>query len=354
MKLAEKDVHNPMDSHTPIPPHSDTSPPDRILVIGSNSFSGSHFVAHALGTGAEVIGISRSQEPVDVFLPYRWAAHDRFRFVRGDLNHDLDNILEVTREFAPAYIVAFAAQSMVGQSWETPEHWYMTNVVSMSRLHNGLLRLPSLRAFVQISTPEVYGSTSGLVREDAPYNPSTPYAISKAACDMNLMALIRTRGFPAVFTRAANVCGPGQQLYRIIPRTIFSILTGKKLRLEGGGTSVRSFIHIQDVCEGTMLAAKRGKSGDIFHLSTDRTVTIRELVEMICHAMGVSFEECVEMAPARPGLDAAYLLDCAKAGDELEWAPRISLEETIRQTIDWARRYVDVLRDYPWDYVHKP
>ena len=335
--------------------------PATFVVLGSNSFSGATFVAEALADGARVIGISRSPEPDAALLPYRWSEpesagglRDRFTFHALDFNRDLDRIEGVIREARPEYVVNFAAKSMVAQSWDHPEHWYQTNVVSTARLVDRLRRMDFLEKFVQISTPEVYGSTSGLVRETAPFNPSTPYAVSKAACDMNLQAYRKAHGFPVAFTRAANVCGPGQPLYRIIPRTVFCILTGQKLRLEGGGTSVRSFIHMRDVAEGTIEVARRGSPGDVYHLATDQNQTIREVVEEICRQMGARFEDCVETTPPRLAQDPAYLLDCTKAKTEFGWQPRLTVTDVIRETIDWMRKNLDRLRKIPADYVHKP
>jgi len=327
---------------------------EKFLVLGSNSFSGATFVASALAAGADVVGISRSPEPDEALLPYAWAPHERFIFHALDFNHDLDRMEEVLREFRPEYIVNFAAQSMVAQSWEHPDHWYQTNVVATARLVDRLRKLDFLEKFVQISTPEVYGSTSGLVRETAPFNPSTPYAVSKAACDMNLLAYQKAFGFPVAFTRAANVCGPGQPLYRIIPRTVFCVLTGRKLRLEGGGTSVRSFIHMRDVAEGTLEVARRGTPGDVYHLATDQNQTIREVVEEICRQMGARFEDCVETTPPRLAQDPAYLLDCTKSRAEFGWRPKLTVADVIRETIDWMKRNLDRLKQIPADYVHKP
>ena len=327
---------------------------EKFLVLGSNSFSGATFVATALAAGADVVGISRSPEPDEALLPYKWAPHDRFTFHALDFNRDLDRIDAVIREFAPEYIVNFAAQSMVAQSWDNPDHWYQTNVVSTARLVDRLKKLDFLKKFVQISTPEVYGSTSGLVKETAPFNPSTPYAVSKAACDMNLLAYRKAHGFPVAFTRAANVCGPGQPLYRIMPRTVFCVLTGQKLRLEGGGTSVRSFIHMRDVAEGTLEVARRGTPGSVYHLATDRNQTIREVVEEICRQMGARFEDCVETTPPRLAQDPAYLLDTAKAKAEFGWQPKRTVADVIRETIDWMKANIDRLKQIPADYVHKP
>ena len=160
---------------------------DRIAVIGSNSFSGSSFVRHCLVQGIEVLGASRSEEPAACFLPYRWlppAQQKGFRFVRADLNRDLDGLMDALNAFRPSWVVNFAAQGMVAQSWLQPEHWYQTNVVGNVLFHNRLRQVGWLEKYVHVSTPEVYGSTTGVIDESAPFNPSTPYAASRAACDL--------------------------------------------------------------------------------------------------------------------------------------------------------------------------
>ena len=111
----------------------------KIAVIGSNSFSGASFSAFALDQGAEVLGMSRSPEPHEAFLPYRWGNNAAgFRFFQHDLNCDLDAIMDVIERERPEYVINFAAQSMVPQSWDHPEHWFMTNVVSTVKLHERL------------------------------------------------------------------------------------------------------------------------------------------------------------------------------------------------------------------------
>lgn len=329
--------------------------PTKIAVIGSNSFSGSHFVNHCLKQGLQVLGISRGAAPQDCFLPYRWEGGNAsgFLFLQCDLNREMPRLLGHLRDFQPDYVVNFAAQGMVAPSWENPVDWYQTNTLSMVALHQGLREFQGLKAFVQASTPEVYGTTSGWVTEDQPFCPTTPYAISKAACDMNLLAFARTLGFPAVLTRAANVCGPGQQLYRILPRTIWAAHTGEKLTLEGGGLSERAFIHIEDVCAATLEAARQGQPGEIYHLSTSQTLTIRELVEMVCQKLGKPFHEVVDLGPARLGQDMAYRLDSAKARRTLNWEPAISLEQTISETIEWVEKFSAQLKSEPTRYLHR-
>ncbi len=327
--------------------------PERFAVIGNNSFSGASFVAGALRGGADVLGISRSPEPDAVFLPYKWGNHDRFTFRALDLNLDPDGVADAIRRFEPDYVVNFAAQGMVAQSWQNPEHWYRTNTVAMAQLHHRLRSVPTMKKFVQASTPEVYGSTAGLVSEDTPFRPSTPYAVSKAACDMNLLAYHKAFGFPCVFTRSANVCGPAQALYRIIPKTILCVLTGQKLKLDGGGVSVRSFIHIDDVTDGTLKAARDGTPGEAYHLATDRNQTIREVVESICRRLGANFSDSVEVGPERIGKDAAYLLDATKAKTQLGWTPTRRIDDAIADTADWLKANLAKLREMPADYIHK-
>ena len=238
------------------------------FIIGSNSFSGAQFVDYLLTTNHSVTATSRSEQPHAVFLPYSNNPNlSNFTFHQLDLNHDLQTIMKLINDLKPSYVVNFAAQSMVAQSWENPDHWYTTNTVSTIKFHDELRTCSFIKKYVHISTPEVYGNCEGLVKENTHYEPSTPYAISRAAADMSLMSFYKTYDFPVVFTRAANVYGPGQQLYRIIPRTILYFLIGRKLQLHGGGESVRSFIHINDVSEGTYNAAINGKPGSIFHLS---------------------------------------------------------------------------------------
>src|SRR5450432_349569 len=132
----------------------------RIAVIGSNSFAGAAFVDAALSAGHEVLGINRSAEGSPLFLPYksnpRAAAYS---FRQLDLNREMELVCSALEGFAPAFIVDFAGQGMVAESWNWPEQWYETNIVAKVRLHNFLRTRPWLVKYVRVSTPEVYGTT---------------------------------------------------------------------------------------------------------------------------------------------------------------------------------------------------
>jgi dTDP-glucose 4,6-dehydratase len=336
---------------------------EKILVIGSNSFSGSHFVAEALRAGHQVWGVSRSPEPEAVFLPYRWAdpetghslaTADNFGFQVIDLNTQLGDLVALIDRVQPTVVVNFAAQGMVAESWLNPTHWYNTNVVSQVALHDALRQRPFLKKYVHVTTPEVYGSTDGgWIREHNHFAPSTPYAVSRAACDLHLLSFHKAYGFPVVFTRAANVFGPGQQLYRIIPRAMLSARTGKPMQLHGGGHSERSFIHIRDVVRATLQLAFEAEPGSTWHLSTREAISIRVLVETICERCGVLSTSVVEESGERLGKDQSYLLDSTAMREHFGWRDQVSLNDGLIDTLAWVDAHLEQLKTLPWTYQHK-
>jgi len=328
---------------------------NRFMVIGSNSFSGAHFISHLLKREYQVIGVSRSKEHTSVFLPYQWITIEKnnFQYHQIDLNHNLELLMQLIHDQKPTYIVNFAAQGMVAQSWKTPEDWYQTNVIAQVKLHDQLRKLDSIKKYIHVTTPEVYGSSNGWVKEHFNFSPSTPYAVSRAACDLHLMSFYQAYDFPVIFTRTANVYGPGQQLYRIIPRAMLFSRIGKKIQLHGGGHSVRSFIHIKDATNATLQIALEGKIGSTYHISTNNTVSIRELVERICEMTDTSFEQLVEVTEDRLGKDQAYLLDSTKLREQLDWHDKIDLEQGLNQTLKWIDQNINQLQSIPHDYQHK-
>ena len=328
----------------------------RLVVIGSNSFSGAHFVDTALKALHSVLGISRSAEPHRAFLPHTWdqGQENDYRFLQADLNEDLPVTVGAIKDFTPDVVVNFAAQSMVAQSWENPEHWYRTNVVSLAELVKGLQGIASMTRYVHVTTPEVYGSTSDWIKENENFSPSTPYAVSRAAGDWHLLALYRATGFPVVFTRAANVYGPGQQLYRIVPKAALSARLGLELPLHGGGTSRRSFIHIDDVADATLRVAQHGELGETYHISTNELISIRDLVVRTFKLAGVDSAHLIAPTQDRLGKDSGYFLDSSRIRDKLSWEPRIELSAGLSSVIAWVDANLDQLAAMPTDYIHKP
>ncbi|TAG91980.1 MAG: NAD-dependent epimerase/dehydratase family protein [Oscillatoriales cyanobacterium] len=329
--------------------------PRKIAVLGSNSFSGSDFVDLLLEDGQnEILGISRSPEKGPLFLPYLRHKNPNFKFHKLDFNGDMPQILQALDEFAPEYIVNFAAQSEVAPSWVHPDHWFQTNTVALAQLINHLKDQKYLHRYVHISSPEVYGTCEGNVTELSPMNPSTPYAASKAAADMLLSTYYKNFQFPLVTVRATNVYGAYQQLFKIIPRSAIYLKLGKTIQLHGGGHAVKSYIHIRDVSRGELAVMEKGKVGEIYHLSPDRGYAVREVVQTICDTMNRSFAESTETVAERLGQDAAYVIDSTKARTELGWKSEISLNDGVAGVIKWVEEFWDEIEQQSLEYVHKP
>ncbi len=327
----------------------------KILIIGVNSFSGASFARYVIEKDWDVIGLSRSEEPHSVFLPFKWSAQwqKRYQFLQADLNTDLERILAVIERERPAYIVNYAALGMVAQSWEKPEDWYQTNVVAQVKFHDELRIFQFIEKYIHVTTPEVYGNTTGWIKENNNFFPSTPYAVSRAACDMHLLSFFQAYNFPVIFTRTANVYGPGQQLYRIIPRSILYVLIGKKLSLHGGGTSKRSFIHIDDASDATLRILLNGDIGNTYHISTESLISIRDLVIKTAQQLECDLSQLIEDSEDRLGKDQSYMLDSTKLRQELNWSDKISLDTGIADTISWVKGNLDILKLQPHKYIHK-
>lgn len=329
-------------------------PGTRVVVIGSNSFSGSDFVDLLLEEKRfDVLGISRSSETSSLFLPYKSRDGERFSFKQIDMNDCMPALLHALDQFRPEYVVNFAAQSEVGPSWDNPHQWMQTNGVAIAKLGHELTERAYLNRYVHISSPEVYGTCQGVVTESAPVNPSTPYAASKAAGDMVLGTMAEHRGLPLVTIRSTNVYGAHQQLWKIIPRSVIYMKLGRTIELHGGGTAVKSYIHIRDVSRGELLAMEQGRPGEIYHLSPDRGYSVREIVQTICDLMGNDMASATVDVGERLGQDAAYVIDSSKARNEFDWASRVLLEDGLRGVVEWADEFWAEIQEQSLEYVHR-
>jgi dTDP-glucose 4,6-dehydratase len=243
---------------------------------------------------------------------------------------------------------------MVAESWKNPLDWYKTNLISQVALHDELRKRKHIEKYVHFTTPEVYGDTKNdWIIENKKFAPSTPYAVSRASCDLHLESFFNAYNFPVVFTRAANVYGPGQQLYRIVPRSILSCLNGKKLDLHGGGLSERSFIHISDTIEATIKIALEAEPGNSYHISTNESISIKGLVQKICNLMQVDYELVVNITEDRLGKDQSYLLNSDKLRDQFDWTEKYNLNDGLIDTIKWVKENNKIMKKLSWDYLHK-
>ena len=321
----------------------------KILIIGSNSFSGSHMVNYFLKRGYYVLGISRSSLD-KLYLPFN-LKDKNFKFYRLDLNKHNKEVVNVIKKNKPIYILNYAAQGMVNESWFTPLDWYQTNTISNIKLIEEIKRFKFIKKFLQFSTPEVYGNTEKVIFENEPFNPTTPYAISRSACDYHLLKISKYFKFPVVITRTANVYGPYQKLYRIIPKTMMMIKKSKKIVLHGKGLSSRSFIHIDDVCNATNKVLTKGKIGHSYHISTNSYITIKDLVKKINKLMNV--KNMYSFSYDRIGKDHRYHLSSNKLKNETKWSSKIKIEKGLADTLDWINSNYKYLKKEKLIYEHK-
>ena len=323
------------------------------LVIGSNCFTGSHIVDALLDLpGAKVVGVSRSPEYRTLFLPYKRFDAPDFQFHQIDVVREFERLEALLSEAKPEVVINVAALSQVGISNELPVEYFDINTKFVVKLCDELRRCSFIERYVHISSAEILGPCEGAVREDAPFRPSTPYAVSKAAADLFLDTLIQNYSFPATLIRSTNVYGRHQQLFKIIPRAAIYLKLGKIIELHGGGESVKSFIHIRDVVNGLLLSLQRGRPG-IYHFSVPSDQTIADVVRLVCTLMDHDFEKCTRVIGERLGQDSRYWLDCSKARDELGWSPVNDFGEGVREALEWIETNWDIVRTEPLNYEHR-
>lgn len=326
----------------------------KVLVIGSNSFSGSNLINKLLDEGYDVIGISRSKEYDNVFLPYKKNLRlKNFRFFNYNLNYDNKKIGNLIKKEKIKNIFNFAAQGEVRSSFYFPLSHYQTNCMSHINLLEKIKKFDFIDNYIQISTPEVYGAVKNVMIESFNMNPSSPYASSKGALDLYLLTLYKTYKFPVKFVRSSNVYGPCQQLYRIIPRSLIQFMRNKKILLDGGGKSKKIYTYIDDISEGELSIMNKGKFGDIYHLSTNKLISINRLVRKICKVTGKKFEENIKIGPERIGQDKYYNISAKKIEKKLKWKAKTDIELGLMSTYKWVYDNFNTLKKMKLDYTHK-
>lgn len=321
-------------------------------IIGAGGSFGIHTALYLLqhANPKKVIGIGRNPlrpEPFSLNIDKQ----PGYQYHAYHITHELDMVMEVLDREKPEVIINYAAQGEGAVSWKKSWRFFETNSMALARFTEELASRDYLERFIQIGTSELYGSVDFAAKEDTPIRPSSPYAASKAAFDLHLMAVSKVLKFPMNIIRPSNAYCPGQLLHRVIPKAVLCGLTGQKLPLHGGGRAEKSYIHARDLARAIHLVAEKAPLGTVYNAGPAEPTSIRRVVELTADALGVPFEQVCEVTGDRLGQDARYWLDSSAIRNDVGWEPEISWEEGLAEMVEWGRRYIDQIRDWPTDYV---
>ncbi|MGB8215181.1 MAG: dTDP-glucose 4,6-dehydratase [Anaerolineales bacterium] len=334
-----------------------------VLITGGAGFIGSNFVRYILRTEPDVrvtnldaLTYSGSLENLED-LPNA----DHYTFVKGDIC-DAELAQRLLREHAIDTIVHFAAETHVDRSILEPEQFIKTNILGTFTLLEAARRVwldgPTTAReqirFHHISTDEVYGSLAPgdpAWNEERPYAPNSPYAASKAASDHLVRSYGHTFGLPYTLTNCTNNYGPYQFPEKLIPLVILNALDGKPLPIYGDGQQVRDWLHVEDHCEAIWLVLKRGLPGTSYNIGGGNQPANLTIVETICDILddpatllsaglqpdstNIPHKQLIHFVKDRPGHDRRYAMDIQKIRRDLDWQPRHSMEQGLRETVIW-------------------
>jgi len=325
----------------------------KYAVLGGGGSFGLHTSKYLLDHAEpeKVISIGRNQPKQKCFSLGIGDGDPRYSYHAYHLNYEMDLMLELLDREQPDIIVNFAAQGEGAASWKNSWRYFETNSMALVKFVEELMKRDYLKRFVHIGTSELYGSVNHATAEDEPIKPTSPYAASKAAFDLYLLAIQNVNPFPMNIIRPSNAYGPGQQLHRVIPKSVLLGLSGQKLPLHGGGHAEKSFIHNRDLGRAIHMVCEKAPLGTVYNAGPAEPTSIRRVVEMTADALGMSFDELCEVTEDRPGQDARYWLDSSAIMRDVGWKPEISWEEGLDEMVAWGREYLDELKLLSTDFV---
>ncbi|HWG58033.1 MAG TPA: dTDP-glucose 4,6-dehydratase [Candidatus Acidoferrales bacterium] len=308
----------------------------KILVTGGAGFIGSNFIRHVLGleAGHEIVNFDALTYAGNLANLSSVAAHPGYRFLRGNI---CDAPAIEAAISGCEIVVHFAAESHVDRSIYDPAPVIQTNVTGTFVLLQ-VARQAGIRRFVHVSTDEVYGDIEpgAFASEDSPLRPNSPYSAAKASSDLLVLSYVRTYGFPALITRSSNNYGPYQFPEKFLPLLISNAMQDKALPIYGDGRQQRDWLHVEDNCRGILAAVERGETGAIYNLGGLDIEENLALAKRLLRVMGKP-ESLLSFVKDRPGHDRRYALRCDRARRDLGWKPLISLEDGLRETVEWYR-----------------
>ena len=329
----------------------------RFLITGGAGFIGTALCRHLLAhTSAEVIVFDKLTYASNRAAVSELCVHPRYDFIQADICNfqKVDTVLKARK---PTAVLHLAAESHVDRSIRTPADFVETNVkgtmvlleAARKYLHSLAPEQAEAFRFLHVSTDEVFGDLgeAGHFREHTPYNPSSPYAASKAASDHMVRAWVRTYGFPAIITNCTNNYGQEQYPEKLIPLICRNAFLGQPLPVYGDGSQVRDWIHVDDHVRALLAVLEKGTPGETYAIGARNECRNIELVETICRAFdrllprATPYESLIRFVADRPGHDKRYAIDPTKLEREIGWRPQIDFQDGIEKTALWYLTHSD-------------
>lgn len=309
----------------------------KVLITGGAGFIGSNYVYTHLE--------KRPEDSLVVLDALTYSGHREnlaeaeakgVKFVEGRIE-DRELVRALFEAEAFDAVIHFAAETHVDRSIKDPAIFVTTNVQGTQVLLDAA-RDFKVKRFHHVSTDEVYGDlgfgSTEQFTEDSPLRPSSPYSASKAGSDLLCLSYLRTFGVPVTISRCSNNYGPYQSVENFIPVMITKAAAGEKLPVYGTGKNVRDWLYVRDHCEAILAILEKGTVGEIYNIGADNDQENLNVVKMILKTLGKS-EDLIEFVTDRPGHDQRYSMNYAKLNREFGWAPKVSFEEGMRETIAW-------------------
>jgi dTDP-glucose 4,6-dehydratase len=308
----------------------------RVLVTGGCGFIGSNFIKHMVKkySDYEITNYDKLTYAGNRNNVSECEYYDNYHFVKGDIC-DYKKLKQTINSLDIDVIINFAAESHVDNSIENSDEFVKTNINGTHTLLK-LLHEFSIKKFIQISTDEVYGTLTEddlAFTENSPLKPNSPYAASKTAADLLCRSFYETYQYPISITRCSNNYGPNQHNEKLIPKLIENIREGNKVPIYGDGKNIRDWVHVQDHCEAIDVVLHKGKDGEVYNIGGECEKRNIEIVDDLL----LNFEQgydLVEYVEDRKGHDWRYAMNISKIKQKLDWSPRITFREGMKELIN--------------------
>ena len=312
----------------------------KIIVTGGLGFIGSNLIDLLINKNYHVINIDKVSYSSNFYNTKKHQNSQKYKFIKCDIKEKRVN--KILLEHKPIAIFNLAAETHVDRSIDNPDSFIQSNIIGVYNLLECFKKFSKKykSRLIHISTDEVYGDIlSGRSTEKYPYQPSSPYAASKAASDHLVSSYVRTYKIPAIITNCSNNYGPKQHPEKFIPKLIYNILNNKSLPIYGKGTNSREWIYVKDHCEALLKVFNKGKIGQFYNIGSNKNLNnlqvSKKLIKVSMNSIKLKNKVKIIFVKDRPGHDTRYALNSDKIKDELGWYPRTNFSQGIKLTFDW-------------------